>query len=306
MAALTTADGRPNAALIVAAAVVSLGAAMLLQVTRDRSYPLREQEAARMLYVRSPEAAKRLALEFDALAADVYWIRAIQHYGGDRKSSKAGRSYELLYPLLDMTTTLDPYFTLAYRFGAIFLSEAPPEGPGRSDLAERLLRKGISVQPTKWQYYYDVGFVHYWHLRDYKVAAEWFQRAADQPNAPNWLRPLIASMLTTANDRASARFLWQQMLQSDQDWLRRNAQHRLMQLDTLDLIDQLDAFIKRYPGAPGEAFTWQALMRRSPLRQVPTDASGTPLHLDPDTGRVTVSSESPLLPMPELGARPPS
>ena len=57
-------------------------------------------------------------------------------------------------------------------------------------------------------------------------------------------------MLTTANDRASARFLWQQMLQSDQEWMRRNAERRLLQLDALDLVDQLQAFIQRYPGPP--------------------------------------------------------
>ena len=33
------------------------------------------------------ETLKRLVLSFDALAADVYWIRAIQHYGGERRST---------------------------------------------------------------------------------------------------------------------------------------------------------------------------------------------------------------------------
>ena len=75
-------------------------------------------------------------------AADVYWIRAIQHYGGERLSTAADRNFELLFPLLDLATTLDPYFTIAYRFGAIFLSEPLPGGPGRPDQAIALLRKG--------------------------------------------------------------------------------------------------------------------------------------------------------------------
>jgi len=288
---------------MVAGAVLCLAAAVSLQVARDRIYAVREQAAERILYVRSGEAARRLTLDFDALAADVYWIRAIQHYGGDRRAGSGDRRYELLFPLLDLTTTLDPYFTIAYRFGAIFLSEAYPGGPGRPDQAERLLRKGIAAQPGKWQYYYDIGFVYYWHVRDYKAAASWFQRAADQPNAPNWLRPLTASMLTTGNDRAAARFLWEQMLQSDQEWLRRNAERRLLQIDALELIDQLEAFVKRYPPPPGEQLTWEWLMRRSPLRQIPTDPTGTPLDLDPVTGHVTVSRESPLQPMPDLDRR---
>jgi len=297
----------PSGTIQIAGAVACLAAAVLLQVARDRAYAIREHAAERILYVRSGEAAKRLSLDFDALAADVYWIRAIQHYGGDRRAGDgAARRYELLFPLLDLTTTLDPYFTIAYRFGAIFLSETPPGGPGRPDHAERLLRKGIAAQPAKWQYYYDTGFVHFWHLRDFKAAAGWFQRASEQPGAPNWLRPLIATMLTSANDRASARFLWQQMLQSDQEWLRRNAEHRLLQIDALDLIDQLEAFAARYPPRPEEPFTWEGLMRRSPLRQIPTDSTGTPFELDPVTGHVTVSLESPLQPMPELARRSPS
>jgi tetratricopeptide (TPR) repeat protein len=291
---------------MVAGAVLCLGAAVFLQIARDRTYTIRERVAERVLYVQSGEAARRLTLDFDALAADVYWIRAIQHYGGDRQADQGTRRFELLFPLLDLTTTLDPHFTIAYRFGAIFLSETPPGGPGRSDQAERLLRKGIAAEPGKWQYYYDAGFVSYWHERDYKAAARWFQQAAEQPNAPNWLRPLIASMLTTANDRTAARFLWQQMLQSDQEWLRRNAEHRLLQLDALDLIDELEAFAARYPPPPGEPLTWEGLMRRSPLRQIPTDSTGTPLDLDPVTGHVTISRESPLQPMPDLNRRSPS
>ncbi len=51
----------------------------------------------RLLYMRSGTAVKRMALGFDALAADVYWIRAIQHYGGDRLRARwTPTKYELL------------------------------------------------------------------------------------------------------------------------------------------------------------------------------------------------------------------
>ena len=65
------------------------------------------------LYVQSPAVLRRIVLSFDALAADVYWIRALQHYGGDRLSRDGRERYRLLYPLLDLTTSLDPYFTIA-------------------------------------------------------------------------------------------------------------------------------------------------------------------------------------------------
>lgn len=285
---------------LVFAAMAAFGAAVLLQVARDRAFPRDASQVEQMLYVRSGEALKRMALSFDALAADLYWIRAIQHYGGDRLSGpRAATKYQLLYPLLDLTTTLDPYFNIAYRFGAVFLSEAYPGGPGRPDESIALLRKAIAAMPHKWQYYHDVGFVYYWRYRDYENAAVWFQQAAAQPNAPNWLKPLAAAMLTHGQDRAAARFLWQQIAQSEEPWLRSNAQRSLLQLQALDQIDQLNAAVVRYPPAAGEPHSWADLVRRRVLVRVPYDPTGTPFDIDPATGRVSVSSRSPLYPMPQ-------
>jgi hypothetical protein len=285
-------------AAVVAAILACLGAAIGLQAARDSVYAERERETERILYVRSGEAVKRLALDFDALAADAYWIRAIQHYGGDRLFGSRTRKYELLFPLLDMTTTLDPYFTIAYRFGAIFLSEKAPGGPGRPDQAIFLLRKGIAAEPGKWQYFHDIAFVHYWHLRDFKTAAAWFQRAADQPNSPNWLRPLAAGILAAGNDRASARFLWSQILQSDEEWLRKTAARSLMQLDAQDLIDRVQPRISRHLPPDGR-YSWDGLIRAGVLRSAPLDPAGTPFDLDPVTGTISVSKASVLFPMPD-------
>lgn len=281
----------------ILAAIVCLALAVTLQVGRDSVYPRTDPDTQKLLYVRSPEAIKRIALGFDALAADVYWIRAIQHYGGSRLS-RGARRYELLYPLLDITTSLDPYFNIAYRFGAIFLSEPYPGGPGRPDQAIALLRKGLAAQPTKWQYYHDIAFVHYWSLRDPRAASAWFQRASQQPGAPNWLMPVAAAMLTQGGDRQSSRFIWEQMLNSDQEWLRRRADHALKQLEALDQIDRLNALIAQTPKPGAEPYTWTWFARARGLRGVPVDPSGFPYKLDPSTGQVTVSEESLLFPLP--------
>ena len=59
------------------------------------------------LYIRSGETLKRLALSYDAVLADLYWIRAVQYFGRTRLARTPGKSYDRLYPLLDITTTLD-------------------------------------------------------------------------------------------------------------------------------------------------------------------------------------------------------
>jgi hypothetical protein len=276
-----------------------IGASVALQVARDRVTPVRE-EAARYLYLRSGSAIKDLTVAYQTLAADVYWIRAIQHYGGDRLSGGGRGRYELLYPLLDITTTLDPRFTIAYRFGAIFLAEAPPGGPGRSDQAIALLRKGMLAQPRQWQYPMDIAFVYYWQLRDPATAARWFRRAGTIPGSPNWLEPLAATMLVQGGDRRSSRFLWQQIrATADQDWLRNLADHRLRQLQAMDQIDLLQKTVTAFQqrSAP-ERLTWERLYRAGAVRGVPVDPTGTPYDLDPVRGIVTVSPASPLFPLP--------
>jgi len=215
-----------------AALVLFAAAAVGTSIVRDQLYGDPAEVKTRLLYIPSGEVMQRVALSYDALAADVYWVRAIQHYGGTKLSKDPHKRYDLLYPLLDITTTLDPQFKMAYRFGAIFLSEPHPNGPGRTDLAVALLRKGVAHNPARWEFLQDIGFVHYWWLSDYITAARWFQRAGAVPGAPPWLSSLAAVTLERGGDRSTARFLWQQLRDAaDSDWLRREAERRLRHLD---------------------------------------------------------------------------
>ncbi len=287
-------------ATVLAGAAAAFVLAIVLQVMRDRAYPRDERAVERFLYVRSGAAMQRIALSYDALAADVYWVRTIQHYGGDRLSrGRSGAKYELLYPLLDLTTTLDPYFTIAYRFGAIFLAEPYPGGAGRADQAVALLQKAIAANPQKWEYYHDTAFVYYWRLNDAAAAARWFQRAAEQPKAPPWLTPLAAAVLAGGGDRAASRFLWQQMLSSEQVWMRRTAERSLRQLDAIDQIEAIEAAVRHAPPPPDGRYSWADLTRRGVFPGIPLDNTGTPLEIDPVTGHVSVSMRSPLYPMPD-------
>ena len=283
--------------VVLAGAALALATAIGLQSVREELAPV-DHTRTEILYLRSPQALDRLVLGFDALAADVYWIRAIQYYGGTRlRADQREKNYDLLYPLLDLTTSLDPYFNIAYRFGAIFLAEPQPGGAGRPDQAIALLRKGIAAQPAKWEYLHDIAFTYYWSLGDYQAAAEWFRRAAAVPNSPEWLLPIAASMLAEGQDRASARYLWSQLLHHEEDWVRTRAQRALVQLDALDLIDGLAAEIAKHPRPPGP-YSWIAFARAGVFRGIPTDPTGTPFDIDPVTGKITIARASPLWPIP--------
>lgn len=282
--------------LVLAVLVASLVA---LQVWRDGMYG-EPTSGATVLYLRSGIAVSRASLSYAALVADVYWVRAVQYYGGQRLSRSKTKNYDQLYPLLDITTTLDPQFSVAYRFGSIFLAEPFPGGAGRPEQAIALLEKGFRANPKRWQYLQDIGFVHYWWLNDFKRAGAWFNRAADVPGAPWWLRSLAAVTKTQGGDRAGSRMLWQSLHDTSQDeWVRNNAVLRLAQLDTLDAIDRLTGLLRRYAEKEGRpARTWNDLIAGGWLRSVPFDPSGSAFVIDPDGASVRLAPESTLNPLP--------
>jgi hypothetical protein len=218
-----------RSATAVALVLVAIAAAAATLSARDRWYP-RSVAETRELYVSSGDTVGRLALGFDSVLADIYWIRAVQHYGRDRRSRAYADRYALLHPLIDITTTLDPYFSTAYQFGAFFLAEPLPNGPDRLDLGLAMLEKGLRAEPTRWQYAQYLGFLHYWHSGDRQEAGRQFERAAAIPGAPIWLRPLAANMFIEGGDRTAARAVLEALAQSEERWIRDLAQRKLREL----------------------------------------------------------------------------
>jgi len=283
-----------------------LGGGAWLQTVRDTRHPA-SPIPEESLYITSGRTLKLMTAGFNALAADLYWIRTIQYYGRTKLKTRdvaaapsPDTDYHLLYPLLDLTTTLDPRFNIAYRFGSIFLAETYPGGPGRPDLAVALLEKGIRERPDKWEYMQDIGFVHYWWTHDFKAAAEWFNRAADVPGAPWFLRSLAATTLAEGGDRRSSRVMWEAIRESAEiDWLKNEAERRLNQLLALDQIDALQQAVDAFARRTGTTVTdWTPLIRANVIRGVPLDPTRSAPYIFDASGRITVSKESPLYPLP--------
>jgi hypothetical protein len=298
---------------LIAVAVVLLAAVVELQAARERWYPPQDENDT-ALYLRSPAAVRRLASAYTPLAADLYWIRAVQYYGGIKHRNsptnvaltappppatlaRPDDDYSQLYTLLDITTTLDPRFNLAYRFGAIFLAETYPNGPGRPDLAIALLEKGLRARPDKWEYMEDIAFVHYWYEHDYLGASQWFEKAGAVQGAPWWLRSMAATTRARGGDRASSRLMWETLRDTtDIDWLRQDAERKLAQLRALDDIDALQKIVDAEQARTGQAPAgWEALVRTRRLPGLPVDPGGTPYALE--AGRVGLSNTSRLYPL---------
>ena len=248
-----------------------------------------------VLYLWSGEKVKRLVPGFESIAADVYWLRTVQYFGGQRLFARDKR-FELLRPLIDITTTLDPRFEMAYRYGAIFLSEQPPLGAGRPREGIEVLERGAQALPGSWRLRQDLGFFQFLFMGDATAAAKVLVEASQIPGAAYWLRTLAADLLAKGGDRESSRRMWRQMFeQSEEGVIRENARVWLMILDSLDVRDALAAavadFERRYGRRPAQL---EELVTGGIWKGPLVDSSGVRFGYNPETGRVFIPETSPM------------
>ncbi len=162
----------------------------------------KEQEAVLLSW--SGPTMKKLVPGFEGPVADLFWLRTVQYYGGQRVFA-GGKKFDLVAPLVDVTVTLDPRMDVAYRLGAIFLSESPPAGAGRPLEGAKLMKRGIAANPLNWRLAYEAGVFEADFLGDYVGASRTMLAAAEIPGAGPWLKSVAAVMLQHWLDSRAAR-----------------------------------------------------------------------------------------------------
>jgi tetratricopeptide (TPR) repeat protein len=243
----------------------------------DRARPAATLEE--VLYIPSPTVLKRMSLGYTGLLADIYWTRAVQYFGA--KHVVRSRHYELLAPLLQITTQLDPHLTAAYEFGSIFLTQPPPNGAGDPDAAARLVQYGIQQNPGDWRLYYNLGFIYYLEKKDYLAAAQAFEQGSRVHNAHPFLKILAARMAERGGDVETARLLWTTTYETSKDpQIKANAISHLRALQVDEVVPKLEEVVRQYALHEGhEPHNWGELVRAGYLPGVPLDPVGHPYKL---------------------------
>jgi hypothetical protein len=274
-------------------AVLVLGLAGAMGVSYHIEQLRKGATLKEVLYVTSPKMLKKASLGYHGLLADIYWTRAVQYFG--RKHLKRESDYSLLYPLLDITTTLDPHLIPAYNFGAIFVAQQPPEGAGMPDKAVELVERGIKENPNDWHLYYGLGFIHWIERKDYAAASDAFRRGSQVPGANPALGILAAHMAAYRGDTATARYIWTQIYENTENkQIKDNAIRRLRALQVDDEVQALEMLVQRYKERMGSLpQSFNQMMQAGILRRYPVDPIGKPYKLTAD-GRVEVVSPEDL------------
>ena len=273
----------------VMVALFGVAALSLYKVDQIRAETRQED----VLYISSAKALRRLSLGYTGLMADIYWTRAVQYFGWKHKHREM--DYHLLYPLLDITTELDPHLIAAYRFGAPFIAQPPPNGAGQPDKAVDLIERGIKANPNEWRLYYELGFLQAMERQDYAAAADAFNRGSQVPNAHPFLKLLAAAMAQHGGDLQTARMLWHTTLQTAEDPLiKQNAERHLRALDVDETVPQLEQLVRLYRNKTGiQPTSFIQLVSAGYLRHIPVDPLGHPYKLRPD-GQVVVQDPDAL------------
>lgn len=198
---------------------------------------------------------KGFAFGAEGLIADWYWMNSLQYVG--RKISTVGLDKlnlddlsslnpRLLYPYLNNTVELDPRFIPAYSYGAIVLPAIDV------DDAIALTEKGIVNNPNEWRLYQYLGYI-YWKRGNFEKAAEVYEAGSRIPGVPSFMPMMAASMKTRGGSRETAREMYQAMIdEADGDAIRESAELRLLEIDSLDERDAINAILADFENANGK------------------------------------------------------
>lgn len=242
----------------------------MVTVDRKRKKPLRELLVEELAYFPSGKFLKPVVIEYENLAADLVWLRAIQYYGHHLMTD---RKYTWLGHIFDILTQLDPKFVGAYRFGGMTLAwdaEKPEEGIS-------LLRKGMHENPLRWELPFDIGFIYYMVLKDYAKAGNYFYLAGKMPETWQIAQRWAAFSYGKSEDRRGfGKLLFEDLYHSTTNpELKKVAKRGLLFIRRQEHLEYLqkgvDKYYEKYQRYPPDLKT---LEREGLIDSIPHEPSG--------------------------------
>ena len=236
--------------------------------TRRILDPLHEREMLMdMAYLPDADKLDWMSGGMDDVLSDVLWLRSMRyvtdHFG-------SGRDYTYLFKVYDMITDFDPNFVKAYRFAGYFLTGITDEYGHARDI----LRKGWENNPDSWEIAYELGSVYNLNLKDPMSAAEWFGRAARNPDCPSMIREHATVIYQDEGCLAKALELWLDIFEKTESGsLKKVAEWNVKKMKSLIIIERLKAMVEKFKKKNGTLpRSLDDLTARGLIAVVPQDA----------------------------------
>lgn len=161
-------------------------------------------------YIPQPRFAKALALGFDAVIADYYWVQAVLLAGESDRPALQAKQFGRL---VDVVTTLDPWVGHPYRFAAVWLTETHQDVRH----ANMLLRRSFDYHPDEWRNRFYLGFNLFYYFEENSEAADILQEASEMSGAPRYLLRLVARLRSDGGSLASAGMFLEELVRTTED-----------------------------------------------------------------------------------------
>jgi hypothetical protein len=128
---------------------------------------------------------------------DYLWIKAIVYFGKHFETDKSCRWF---YHLLDVVSTLDPYFESAYEIGGVALAYWEKD----QNLSIKLLKKGMvnlpKIHEPYWRILFFLGYNNMYYKKNFATAAHYLEEAIKYLGYPRYLPFLVARLYSNAKD----------------------------------------------------------------------------------------------------------
>jgi hypothetical protein len=232
---------------------------------------------------------KITSLDFDGLASDVLYLRALVFYGSTYDGNKHRKieewEFTWMYNALNASTDLDPYFLDPY-----FLANGVLTWEAKK-LRETntMLEKGSRYRD--WDYWlpFFLGFNYFYFLDDNAKAAEYLMQAAQKPGADPFFSFFAARLAYKGNRTENAIIFLEGVLKTTKDeTMRKDYEIRLETLKAmLDLEKGVKVYKERMGSYPGKLYN---LVEQRIIGRIPEDPYGGEFYIDED-GSVKTTSD---------------
>jgi hypothetical protein len=238
-------------------------------------------------FVPQPQLAKFASLGFDALAADYYWLQAIQLVGAETEDPRAHG--QVIGRLIDVVTQLNPHVDHPYRFAAIWMTANEDD----VRFANRLLERGIRHHPDEWRNSFYKGFNHFYYLQEYEEAADTLERVTGHRGAPPYLKRLVPRLRSQSEGLGvAATMLLELRRNTDDPVARAEYEKALDEIETERRARMLDAARAEFKRRNGRDIRAVSELTAGPdpvLRALPPEIHGWEWVLHETTGEIVSS-----------------
>ena len=195
------------ASLLTLSAVTAMARSSALAVGGDR------QPAEELRYLPRPALLRVVSLRHHELVADLLWMKSVVYFG-EMFMHPTRESSAQLERYLDALLAVDPWFQHVYRWaGTMFIYRTGRVT--RSDVfrANRFLERGAERFPRDSELWFILGTNYLFEIRPKdeverrrfrRLGATAIARAADLPEAPEWVATLAATLFQREGELVAA------------------------------------------------------------------------------------------------------